>query len=105
MSPGKWTDPLGPLVCKGEFVQASAEFDDCLLQCLTSNTHGIVLKMQLRPGSVEVVAFTYQLAANHIKYYTNLVPNGTVDGVARNHWSIHATSEQGNATLMWLADT
>ena len=39
--------------------------------------------------------FKYQF--NHIICYSNL----SVDDVAHNHWLIHATSEQGNITLIW----
>lgn len=41
------------------------------------------------------IYFTYQLTTYVI----------AVDDVARNHWLIHATSEQGKATIGWLLST
>ena len=35
------------------------------------------------------------VSANHVSY---LSVDATVDDVARSHWLMHATSEQGNAT-------
>lgn len=43
----------------------------------------------------------FYVSANH-RCYSNLVPNGTIDDVARNHWLIYAMSEQGNATQIFI---
>lgn len=52
----------------------------------------------LRPGFADSCQnyFKYHLTTS---CYSNLVPDCTVDDMARDHWMIHATSEKGNATL------